>query len=164
MLGAVKAEFMVRKIMQCIATRELTPSQLLLTSPRNSVVAHIYFIEILECSRLLVADMHLRTFSTLVNNHGIEVIKTPSLKHICETESPHLPYTKTFEVARQESLIPLATLGSTCLPKPRIISHDFVAAYLELTRLPPPPGIELRDPLLQGNRLLFILLCEEERQ
>ena len=87
----------------------------------------------------------------------MEVYKVPAWERLASPKILHYPYPKTFAEARDDPFVALHTSGSTGLPKPLVISHAFVAAYIELTQLAPPPGSQSQDKLYQGNRLLFML-------
>ncbi|KAL6714200.1 hypothetical protein ACLMJK_008695 [Lecanora helva] len=130
--------------------------KMLLTSPRNSVAAHTNLCSLLECNKLLTTPEIAAspTIATLATEHGISIYIIPSWADLTSRAHPPYPY-KT--PSSNDALLALHTSGSTGLPKPLIITHGFISAYLDLTQLVPPEGYESKDRLMQGTRLLFML-------
>ena len=102
--------------------------QLLLTSPRNSISAHLNLFDKTECSTLLFSSSYKRTSEGLLNARSFNSIQVSELDDLLNEEPvPAYPYNKTFEEARQEPLVVLHTSGSTGLPKPIVIKHGLMA-------------------------------------
>ena len=103
-------------------------NQLLLTSPRNSLSAHLNLFDKTECNTLLFSSSHNRTAESLLNARSLKSIQVPELDELLnEASVPEYPYNKTFEEARQEPLVVLHTSGSTGLPKPIVLTHGLMA-------------------------------------
>lgn len=131
--------------------------QMLLTSPRNSIPAHVNLFNLLDCTVLLAPNPQPPMVSALTAAHKLHVAEVPDLHELLTKRHPHYPYTKTFDGASHEPLLAFHTSGSTGLPKPIVWSHAFAAAYVKMTQLDPPSGFESQDRLFQANRLLFML-------
>ncbi|MCJ1375961.1 hypothetical protein MMC20_007199 [Loxospora ochrophaea] len=81
-LGAVKAGY-----------------KILLTSPRNSIPAHVNMINILNCRTLLAADLHAPALSPILAAHPLRALQVPSVKELLNTRYPYYPFNKTFKDA-----------------------------------------------------------------
>ena len=130
---------------------------MLLTSPRNSIPAHVNLFNLLDCTILLVPNPYPPMISALTAAHKLHVAEVPNLVDLMNKRHPHYRYTKTFDEASHEPLLAFHTSGSTGLPKPIVWSHAFAAAYVKMSQLDPPSGFESQDRLFQANRLLFML-------
>ena len=113
---------------------------MLLTSPRNSVPAHINLFTLLDCTVLLVPNPQPPTISALTAAHKLRVAGVSNLDELISKRHPYCPYTKNFDEASHEPLLAFHKSGSTGLPKPIVWSHAFAAAYIKMTHLDPPSG------------------------
>ena len=130
---------------------------MLLTSPRNSIPAHVNLFNLLDCTTLLAPKPQPPIISALAAAHKLHVIEVPSIDEFTSKRHRHYPFIKTFDEASHEPLLAFHTSGSTGLPKPIVWSHAFAAAYVKMTQLDPPSGFESQDRLFQANRILFML-------
>ena len=130
---------------------------MLLTSPRNSIPAHVNLFNLLSCTTMVVPDPQPPMIPAILADCQLRVITVPSLDELLLQKHPHYPYNKSFEKARHEPLLAFHTSGSTGLPKPVVWSHDFAAAYAKMIQLDPPAGYESQDRLFQANRMFFML-------
>ena len=132
--------------------------QLLLCSPRNTLAGYKNLFNSLDVKTVLAAGPpHLPIVDTLVNAHPLRLLRIPSVDQLCSLKYPHYAFGKYFEQARDEPLLVLHTSGTTALPKPIVITHDWVASWCRATQLEPPAGTESLDKLHQGNRMLVMM-------
>lgn len=75
---------------------------LLLTSPRNSVAAHVKLFERLECTRLLCPELVSAPVSAILEAHSMQHLTTPSVETLLDREYTHYVYQKTYMGARSE--------------------------------------------------------------
>ena len=130
---------------------------MLLTSPRNSIPAHINLFKLLDCTTILTPSPQPMTVSALIAAHQLRVCPVPTIEELLDNRYPHYPYDKSFEKAKNEPILAFHTSGSTGLPKPVIWSHDYAVTYLKAIQLDPPPGFESQDRIFQANRMFFML-------
>ena len=130
---------------------------MLLTSPRNSVPAHINLFKLTDCTIMLTPTPQPLTIPALTAAHELRVFSVPTFDELLDRRHPHYPYNKSFEQANHEPLLAFHTSGSTGLPKPVVWSHAYAATYLKAIRLDPPQGFESQDRLFQANRMFFML-------
>ncbi|TVY81492.1 Non-canonical non-ribosomal peptide synthetase FUB8 [Lachnellula suecica] len=126
--------------------------------PRNSVAAHAHLFKSLDCKTSIVPDPTSLMIKGVLAAHPLNVLTAPSLHELLDGSSRPYPYSKSFHEAKHEPLLVLHTSGSTGLPKPIIWSHDYVAAYCNMSQLDPPAGYESQDKLAQHNRSLSYFL------
>lgn len=91
------------------------------------------------------------------NVHPLGLLQIPSVDELCSVQYPQYAFDKCFETAHKEPLLVLHTSGTTALPKPIIITHDWVASWCRTAQLESPPGTENLDKLHQGNRMLVMM-------
>ena len=133
--------------------------QLLLCLPRNTIAGYKNLFNSLDVKTVLAAGPpHLPTVDTIMNAHPLRLLRFPNVDQLCNLKYPHYSFGKYFEQAYDGPLLVLHTSGTTALPKPIIITHDWVASCCRATRLEPPVGTESLDELHQGNRMHFMML------
>ncbi|MCJ1383931.1 hypothetical protein MMC17_007045 [Xylographa soralifera] len=103
--------------------------KILLTSPRNSLLAHTNLLESLDCHTLLMTNPPLPSVNVIITAREMHQLCIPDLEELLTGHYAHFPYTKKFEEAKDDPLVCLHTSGSTGLPKPRILSHGWCAAF-----------------------------------
>ena len=89
---------------------------MLLTSPRNSIPAHVNLFKLLDCTILLVPNPYPPMISALTAAHKLHVAEVPNLDGLMNKRHPHYPYTKTFDEASHKPLLAFHTSGSTGPP------------------------------------------------
>lgn len=94
---------------------------------------------------------------TLMAEYELTLLPIASTAPLVSTKYPHYPYDKRFATASDEPLLVLHTSGTTALPKPVVITHDWVASWVQSLHAAPPPGTESLDVLHQGNRVLVMM-------
>jgi acyl-coenzyme A synthetase/AMP-(fatty) acid ligase len=94
---------------------------------------------------------------TLTAAHPRNLLRIPDVEQLLGQSYPHYAFGKRFDEAHDEPLLVLHTSGTTALPKPIIITHDWVASWCRGTQSEPPTGTEILDRLHQGNRMLVMM-------
>ena len=77
---------------------------------------------------------------TIMEQCPLRLLQIPSVDQLLSLSYPHYAFDKYFEQACDEPLLVLHTSGTTALPKPIIITHDWVASWCRATQLEPHPG------------------------
>ncbi|KAF2468470.1 acetyl-CoA synthetase-like protein [Lindgomyces ingoldianus] len=131
--------------------------KMLLCSPRNTMAGYKNLFDTLECKNLLAAQPHPQIVDTLLEAHPLRLLRVPSITELLSQKYPHYPYDKYFSKAQDEPLVVLHTSGTTSLPKPIILTHNWVATWIAMCQLEPPAGTESLDRLHQGNRMFVMM-------
>lgn len=121
-------------ILACIKTGY----KLLLSSPRNTIEAHLSLLEKTDCGTfLLPPNFPLPIVKQILAARQMRVVEIPSTQHWIEDglEEPY-HYTKTFADARSEPFVVLHTSGSTGMPKPIIQTHGTLSPLDAFEKLP----------------------------
>ncbi|KIW16413.1 hypothetical protein PV08_06465 [Exophiala spinifera] len=139
LLGAVKAGYKV-----------------LLTSPRNSLPAHVNLFNLLSCKKLVAPNPAPQAVTTIVASHDIEVLEIPSVADLLTQVHPQYAYKKSFDEARKDPLVVLHTSGTTGLPKPIIWTHEFADSWLHWVSLDAPAAFNNQHSLWSPGRLFFL--------
>ncbi|MCJ1476643.1 hypothetical protein MMC13_005311 [Lambiella insularis] len=98
----------------------------LLTSPRNSLEAHLSLLEASNCNVFLAPEQIPTTVATIMSKRLMQLLVVPFLDFLLleSTESiPHFPFDKSFDEAQAEPFFLLHTSGSTGTPKLITITH-----------------------------------------
>lgn len=111
----------------------------------------------LNVRTVLAAEPHLPIVETIMDRHPVHLLDIPDVDHLLSQQYPHYAFDKYFAEAHAEPLLVLHTSGTTALPKPIVITHDWVASWCRQTQFPAPPGTESLDKLHQGNRMLVMM-------
>jgi thioester reductase-like protein len=127
---------------------------LFLTSPRNSVAAHVKLFDRLKCTRLLSPEPKPAAVSAILEAHSMQHVAVPSVEDLLDKKHLHYVYGKTFNEARSEPFMVIHTSGSTGFPKPLIYTHETAARNMSMLAQDPPAGIRSMDRLVQGKRVL----------
>ncbi|CAG8974364.1 hypothetical protein HYALB_00011296, partial [Hymenoscyphus albidus] len=143
-LAAVKAGYKVKAF-----------SGLFLSSPRNSSTAHYYLFDSLGCETLIVTDSISPMFAGAISSHDLNVLQVPGIHELLDAQTRPYPYNKTWEEAKDDPLLALHISGSTSIPKALTWTHDFAAAYYNMSQLDPPAEYESQNRLYQDNRIIF---------
>jgi acyl-coenzyme A synthetase/AMP-(fatty) acid ligase len=91
---------------------------LFLTSPRNSMAAHVKLFERLKCTKVLSPEPKTAPVSMILEGHSMQHVAVPSIEDLLDKRYPHYAYDKTFKEARSELFVIIHTSGSTGFPKP----------------------------------------------
>ncbi|KAI0436490.1 hypothetical protein F4803DRAFT_556958 [Xylaria telfairii] len=131
--------------------------KLLLCSPRNTLAGYAALFSALKVKAILVADPPPIVNTLTAKYKSIPLLNIPSIPRLLNTKYPHYAFDKRFVTARDEPLLVLHTSGTTSLPKPIIITHDWVSSWVQALHETPPPGTESLDVLHHGNRVLVMM-------
>lgn len=138
-LAAVKTGYKVSNYMNLILSNlSVTITQVLLTSPRNSIAAHENLFNLLDCRVMIAPNPQPPEVSAILEKSSIRTIEIPSVETLINEVYPKFPYKKTFAKARTEPLVVLHTSGTTGLPKPIIWTHDYAASFQNWLSKEPP--------------------------
>ncbi|KAF2875490.1 hypothetical protein BDV95DRAFT_561998 [Massariosphaeria phaeospora] len=121
-------------ILACVKTGY----KLLLTSPRNTIEAHVSLLEKTECATFLLPPNYpLPAVKQILAARQMHVLEIPTMEHWLEDGPVETyAYTKTFTEARLEPFVVLHTSGSTGMPKPIVENHGTVSIVDAFTALP----------------------------
>lgn len=89
--------------------------------------------------------------------HNLDLLGISSIEQLLSVNYPHYAFNKRFDEAHNEPLLVLHTSGTTALPKPITITHDWVGSWARALHKEPLPGTESLDRLHQGNRVLVMM-------
>ncbi|KAF4122906.1 Acyl-CoA synthetase (AMP-forming)/AMP-acid ligase II [Geosmithia morbida] len=111
----------------------------LLSSPRNSVEAHLSLLEKTKCDNLLLPPTFaIPAIKEIVAARNTRIIDMPGLRHWIDDnddEEPY-PFDKTFDEAKDDPITIFHTSGTTGLPKPITHTHKSIAATDAFNSLP----------------------------
>lgn len=130
---------------------------MIFTSPRYSALAQVNLLSSIDCKTMLTPEIRPPVVDSILDCYSMRLLQIPTLDDLLEQTHPHFPFKKTFKKARNEPLVVLHTSGTTGLPKPIIWTHDWAASFAEQRTLVDPPGFELSDRQLLGNRILSLM-------
>jgi acyl-coenzyme A synthetase/AMP-(fatty) acid ligase len=133
--------------------------QLLLCSPRNTLLGYKALFDALNVKTILAAEpQYVPIVNTIMAEYNcMSLHHIESVAKLTSNKYPHYPYNKTFANAHAEPLLVLHTSGTTAIPKPIVITHDWVSSWVQALHAAPPPGTESLDVLHQGNRVLVMM-------
>lgn len=117
-----------------------------------------FLFDALEVKTVLTAGPpYLPIVNTIEKEFKLRLLSVASTAELIHNEYPYFAYNKQFASASDEPLLVLHTSGTTALPKPIIITHDWVSSWVQALRQEAPPGTESLDALYQGNRVLVMM-------
>ncbi|KAL5041190.1 hypothetical protein BDW71DRAFT_212375 [Aspergillus fruticulosus] len=132
--------------------------KLLLCSPRNTLAGYKALFDALKVKTILAAGPpYVPIVNTIMMEHSMKLLPIADCDRLLGTKYPHYPYDKRFVDASNEPLLVLHTSGTTALPKPIIITHNWVSSWSQSLHEDPPAGTESLDRLHQGNRVLVMM-------
>lgn len=67
-----------------------------LTSPRNSIAAHINLLEQLDCKKMLMPDPKPPPALALLAVHQLEVVQVPTVDDLLQPSHAHFPFETDF--------------------------------------------------------------------
>lgn len=134
-------------VMELAAMKTFRP--LLLPGTQNALQNTISFIGTTDAKILFWSGrMKDQAYSLLSAIPGLAIHEIPSLEQMYSIPSPHYPYDKTFEAAKNDPALIVHTSGSTGNPKPIIYTHDWLTRCDDDIFTPPVPGRVLSNPAI----------------
>ncbi|PHH60729.1 hypothetical protein CDD81_1311 [Ophiocordyceps australis] len=133
------------------------PWQVLFSSPKNSVAAHVDLFSKLDCHVLVTTKPTPAAVAGILDECQMGLVYLPSVEELLEGDGDAFPFTKTWAQAHNDPFAVLHTSGSTGMPKPVVYTHDFIARNANAMQLPAPRGYVSFGQLLQQNRSMCIL-------
>lgn len=134
--------------------------KLLLSSPRNTLEAHLSLLDKTQCSTMLLPPVFpLPVIKQIQTARKMRVVEIPGAQHWLPNEPEDArvpyPYSKSYAEARLEPWIVLHTSGSTGAPKPIIQSHATYSALDAFTALP-ALGLQDTYPSMCKGRRVYL--------
>ncbi|KAI8961540.1 acetyl-CoA synthetase-like protein [Daldinia sp. FL1419] len=131
--------------------------KIFLTSPRNTVAAHLSLLEKLECAEIIVAGPVPLSVQEVLQKRDMRLLKIEEMEHLLNHDHEPYLYQKTLEKAKRDGSFVCHTSGTTGLPKPCVYTHEFVLRIARTFSLPPPSGYTLLQSYLGHNSHILIL-------
>lgn len=122
-----------------------TGYKLLLTSPRNTLEAHLFLAKETSCTAMFVPPAFpLPVIGKILEAASLRAVDLPGAAHWLAEDEPvdAYPYDKTYAEARLEPWVVLHTSGTTGMPKPIVQTH---ATYSPLDACTALPSLGLPD-------------------
>ncbi|KAF6838948.1 nonribosomal peptide synthetase [Colletotrichum plurivorum] len=131
--------------------------QALLISPRNSYEGQMNLFEKTDCNIICFDSSFRDVVQPLLEERQMDAIMVSSADAwLDDTEVPKVPYTKTFDEAKNDPVVVLHTSGSTGLPKPIVARAGMVAVADAFHDLPDFMGSEnCVKSIMRGKRLFL---------
>lgn len=125
-------------------------------SPRNTLAGYKALFNALDV-KFVLAGGASPIVDTIVNELGLRQLSVPSVDELVSGLFPHYPYDRCFITSQDEPLVVLHTSGTTALPKPIIITHNWVSNWAQAMHQKGPPGTQGLNPSQLGNRVLVLM-------
>ncbi|KAF3068911.1 Linear gramicidin synthase subunit D [Daldinia childiae] len=131
--------------------------KIFLTSPRNTVAAHLSLLENLKCSEIIVSGPVPSSVDEILQKREMRLLKMGEIEHLLNhTYEPYL-YQTTLEKAKRDGSFVCHTSGTTGIPKPCIYTHEFILRTARTLSLSPPNGYTLLQSHLGHNTHILLL-------
>lgn len=124
-------------------------------SPRFPPLAAANLFAQTNIKTILTSNPKPAFLSPILKQHPLREVAIPDLDTLLESEYPDYAYDVSFETARNHPFVTVHTSGSTGLPKPIVVTHEWVASLAEELYLEPPEGYRSTITELMGLRLYF---------
>jgi thioester reductase-like protein len=140
-------------VLACIKTGY----KLLLSSPRNTLEAHLSLFEKTDCNDfLLPPQFPLPVIKQILAAREMRVLEIPGMDHwIKDVDVKPYPYTKKFADAKHEPFVVLHTSGSTGMPKPIVLNHGTLSP-LDAFTSHPAHGYEPTYPAMCAGKRVYL--------
>ncbi|KAI0098556.1 hypothetical protein GGR51DRAFT_538180 [Nemania sp. FL0031] len=131
--------------------------KLFLTSPRNSLAAHLALLENLDCTTIIVAGPVLPIIDEILKTRSMRLLKMEEMENLMNNPSQPYPYQKAPDKAKGDGAFVCHTSGTTGIPKPCVYTHEFVLRCARAMWLPPPDGYTSLPSKLGNNTQILVL-------
>ncbi|KAF5863882.1 hypothetical protein ETB97_009168 [Aspergillus alliaceus] len=128
--------------------------KLFLVSERNTVAQNHMLFEDVECSTIITTNAAFPKVGATLRGRSISVIELPLFDQLLHETQRRYEYNKELKCLYYETAVIIHTPGS---PKPKLLSHSFIANVARNIGLSAPEGYETQSSMLGNNRCL--LLC-----
>jgi len=109
-----------------------------------------------SCKAILSADPLGFNIPSTIAKYPISVFQVPPLSTLLNETFPAYSYTKKFEEARHDPFIVLHTSGTASVPRPMVLSNEWVASFIQSLHAPALPGMEVLESRLKGRRVVVM--------
>ncbi|KAI1130277.1 hypothetical protein F5Y10DRAFT_263362 [Nemania abortiva] len=131
--------------------------KLFLDSPRNSLAAHLFLLENLDCTNIIVAGSIPPIVDEILKARPMRFLKMDEMEHLMNHPSQPYPYRKSPDKAKGDGAFVCHTSGTTGIPKPCIYNHEFILRCARTMWLPPPDGYTTLPSKLGSNTQILVL-------
>ncbi|KAI1824100.1 hypothetical protein F4861DRAFT_548893 [Xylaria intraflava] len=131
--------------------------KLFLTSPRNSLVAHLSLLESLDCTKIIVAGSAPPIIDEILKARPMRLLEIAGMEHLMNSPSQPYPYQKPLDKARRDDAFVCHTSGTTGIPKHSIYTHEFILRCARILSLPTPDGYTSLMSALGNNTQVLVL-------
>ncbi|KAF9894429.1 hypothetical protein FE257_007932 [Aspergillus nanangensis] len=102
-----------------------------LPSPRNSRIAFQTLMAKLDCKFLITTDPEPACVPALARGYKMVKLVVPDPEVLLTCPGGRVfPYSKTFDIAKDDPLLVLHTSGTTGIPKPLVFTNGFLAKHI----------------------------------
>ncbi|KAI2610579.1 acetyl-CoA synthetase-like protein [Hypoxylon sp. NC1633] len=131
--------------------------KLFLTSPRNSLVAHLALLETLECTDIIVAGPNPPVVDEILQRRTMRLLRMEGMEHFLNHVYEPYPYETTIDKAKSDGSFVCHTSGTTGIPKPCTYTHEFILRAARTSALSPPEHHTSLNSLLSHNTHILLL-------
>ena len=143
----------------CARSSTDAENQTLNTSPRNSLEGQVHLLAETRCKTFFYSrEMEFKIKEMAMAVHGkLQTVEVPEYDQLLSSSlgsSGLYPFSKSYEEIAAEPALIFHTSGSTGLPKPITLRHNYLASLDNISTLPVPEGREQANwcALRPGNK------------
>ncbi|KAI0119342.1 acetyl-CoA synthetase-like protein [Daldinia grandis] len=131
--------------------------KIFLTSPRNTVAAHLSLLENLECTEIIVSGPVPSSVDEILQKREMRLLRMEEIEHLLSHDYEPYLYETTVEKAKRDGSFVCHTSGTTGIPKPCVYTHEFILRTARTLSLSPPDGYALLQSHLGHNTHILLL-------
>ncbi|KAI1433480.1 hypothetical protein GGR50DRAFT_668269 [Xylaria sp. CBS 124048] len=131
--------------------------KIFLTSPRNSLAAHLALLESLDCSKIIIAGPTPPTIAEVLEKRPMKVLEIASMEDLIKHPAQSYSYQRPLGKAKRDGAFVCHTSGTTGIPKRCIYNHEFILKSARTLTLPIPDGYISLTSKLGGNTQILVL-------